>query len=210
MKRIVHLSFIDYFADLGELTSPGHYTVSITSANEVVPNSPELSSDVSKTANEVVPNSSELSSDVSKTANDINHKKGLPIDYFILPDGLCINTEGNVEKIVSVYYILKKPSPEGIVPFIQDIVAFCNDVSIKAIDPEVIELLVPKWKENLNDKLLDEIPQWCEKLKGKTLDDITDLKQVCKPNFDFGEDVISYRGEAQDDLLATPVTLISK
>lgn len=174
MKRIVHLSFIDYFADLGELTSPGHYTLNITGDSEV------------------------------------NKKKGLPIDYFILPDGLCINTEGSVEKIVSIYYILKKPSPEGILPFIQDIVAFCNDVNIKTIEPEVIISLVPKWKENVSEKLLDEVSQWCENLKGKTLDDITDLKEACKSHFDFGEDVIAYRGDIGEGPLNTPANLILK
>ncbi len=160
MKRIVHLSFVDYFADMGTQISPGHYNLNITGE--------------------------------SKTAG--TEGKGLPIDYFILPDGLCINTEGSIEKIASIYYILKKPSPDGILPFIQDIVAFCNDVAIKTVPPKVVASLVPKWREQLSDKLLEETLKWCEKLGGKTVDDIRDLKEACKPNLDFGENPTLYRG----------------
>lgn len=166
MKRIVHLSFIDYFADMGTQISPGHYNLNITGE--------------SKTAG---------------TAGAAGTEgKGLPIDYFILPDGLCINTEGSIEKIASIYYILKKPSPDGILPFIQDIVAFCNDVAIKTVNPRVVASLVPKWKEQLSDKLLEETLKWCERLEDKTVDDIRDLKETCKPSLDFGENPTLYRG----------------
>jgi hypothetical protein len=135
--------------------------------------------------------------ETTDTAEDPVHmitkdkKAGIQIDYYIFSDGLCVNTEAS--QITSIYYILKDPSPDGIVPFIQDIVSFCENVAIKTVTPKIIMDLLPSWQKSLpKEKLLGEIPTHCQ---GEFTDDIADLKKAC---FDLSErnddNVIRYRG----------------
>lgn len=108
--------------------------------------------------------------------------KGTLVEYYIFPDGLCINIESSREEIASIYYILKKPSPNGIIPFIQDITAFCDKVTIDTISPKTLLELLPVWRKKLTkESLLDVAEAKCrEILKSPMSTDVTDIRAACE------------------------------
>ena len=125
---------------------------------------------------------------------------GVPVNYYIFPDGLCINTEGGPTCIASIYYILKGPSPDGIVPFIHDIVSFCDNVQISTITPTEIEGFLSAWRDKFpKEPLFERVSEQCLVLsKTKCTTDVSDIKRACVDLSERDEDnVIRYRGKIE-------------
>lgn len=124
------------------------------------------------------------------------------VDYYIFPDGLCINIEAS--RLTSIYYILKGPSKEGILPFIQDIVSFCENVRIATVKPDVVMERISTWKrhdlqltQHHGFELIAKVIEQCKRLDDVgVVDDVTDIQAACSGLASRDDDhVICYRGD---------------
>ena len=78
-------------------------------------------------------------------------REELQNDYFLLPNGVCFTTEGDVGKLHSAYYIIDGPSKndDAIKFFVADVLRYNSKAKIKTIEPKQFLELLSSWKRQL-------------------------------------------------------------